>query len=59
LMEEFRGRILLFVTHDRGIASRVSQVLDLARLSRTSVISVQPHGGVTIDSPSKVKSGVE
>lgn len=59
LMEEFRGRILLFVTHDRGIASRVSQVLDLARLSRTSVVSVQPHGGVTIDSPSKVKSGVE
>ena len=59
LIEEFRDRILLFVTHDRGIASRVSQVLDLARLSRASVVSVQQHGMVTTDSPTKANSRTE
>jgi len=49
LIEEFRERILLFITHDRGIASRVSQVLDLAKLSRTPFASVRPRGGVATD----------
>lgn len=34
LMSEFSDRILLFVTHDSFVASRVSQVLDMAELNR-------------------------
>lgn len=55
LIEEFRGRILLFITHDRAIASRVSQVLDLARLSRLA----RQRGGVVNDASVGVRSGLE
>jgi ABC-type bacteriocin/lantibiotic exporter with double-glycine peptidase domain len=34
LLSEFRDRIILFVTHDSFVASRVSQILDMADLNR-------------------------
>lgn len=59
LIEEFRDRILLFVTHDRGIASRVSQVLDLARLTQAPICSGRQPGGVTTSPSTKVNSAAE
>ncbi len=34
LLEEFADRIILFVTHDAFVASRVSQVLEMAQLNK-------------------------
>lgn len=39
LLEEFRERIIVFITHDRSVTSRVTHVLDLGALARV------PSGG--------------
>jgi ABC-type lipoprotein export system ATPase subunit len=37
LLTEWRDRIILFVTHDTFVASRISEVLDMAELNRAIV----------------------
>jgi ABC-type bacteriocin/lantibiotic exporter with double-glycine peptidase domain len=50
LLEEFHERILVFVTHDRWVISRVNQVLDLAALNHAQM-AAYPQGGETVLNP--------
>jgi ABC-type bacteriocin/lantibiotic exporter with double-glycine peptidase domain len=46
LLEEFADRIVLFVTHDAFVASRVSQVLEMAQINKA-----MPGGGTEVATP--------
>jgi len=46
LLEEFADRIVLFVTHDAFVASRVSQVLEMAQINKA-----MPGGGTEVAAP--------
>jgi len=43
LLEEFRERIVLFVTHDAYVASQVTQVLDMATINRTNGVDTREN----------------
>jgi ABC-type transport system involved in cytochrome bd biosynthesis fused ATPase/permease subunit len=47
LLEEFRDRIVLFVTHDVHVTSQVTHVLDMAAINRAERIDAVSSSQLT------------
>jgi ABC-type transport system involved in cytochrome bd biosynthesis fused ATPase/permease subunit len=47
LLEEFRDRIVLFVTHDVYVTSQVTHVLDMAAINRAERIDAASSSQLT------------